>query len=81
MGRKAGNLYINPKKMGTLAKPCMKEMASFLNCLALNHIKDDKCEKPKQLLSVCMQSQTDQKNKKSWGNINYHLQRLTRGRK
>ncbi|KAG7648829.1 IMS import disulfide relay-system CHCH-CHCH-like Cx9C, partial [Arabidopsis thaliana x Arabidopsis arenosa] len=80
MGRKAGNLYINPKKLGNLAKPCMKEMVSFLNCMALNNIKDDKCEKQKQLLSVCMQGQSDHKNK-SWGNINYHLQRLTRGRK
>ncbi|EOA36342.1 hypothetical protein CARUB_v10010688mg, partial [Capsella rubella] len=80
MGRKAGNLYINPKKLGNMAKPCMKEMVSFLNCMALNHIKDDKCEKQKQLLSVCMHGQTDNKNK-SWGNINYHLQRLTRGRK
>lgn len=59
MGRKAGNLYINPKKLGNMAKPCMKEMVSFLNCMALNHIKDDKCEKQKQLLSVCMHSQVN----------------------
>jgi len=59
MGRKAGNLYINPKKLGNLAKPCMKEMVSFLNCMALNNIKDDKCEKQKQLLSVCMQGQVN----------------------
>ncbi|KAK8596361.1 hypothetical protein V6N13_000995 [Hibiscus sabdariffa] len=36
MGRKADALYINPKKFGSLTKPCMKEMVSFLNCLALN---------------------------------------------
>ncbi|ESQ30881.1 hypothetical protein EUTSA_v10011908mg [Eutrema salsugineum] len=79
MGRKAGNLYINPKKLGGIAKPCMKEMVSFLNCMALHQCKDDKCEKQKQLLSVCMQGQAEKS--KSWGNINYHLQRLTRGRK
>ena len=54
MGRKAGNLYINPKKLGGIAKPCMKEMVTFLNCMALNKCKDDNCEKQKNLLSVCM---------------------------
>ncbi|CAN6891590.1 unnamed protein product, partial [Brassica oleracea] len=53
MGRKAGNLYINPKKLGGIAKPCMKEMVTFLNCMALNKCKDDNCEKQKNLLSVC----------------------------
>lgn len=57
MGRKAGNLYINPKKFGSMAKPCMKEMIAFMNCLALNNINDDKCDKQKQLLSVCMHGQ------------------------
>ncbi|CAH8389580.1 hypothetical protein Bca4012_065080 [Brassica carinata] len=79
MGRKAGNLYINPKKLGGIAKPCMKEMVSFLNCMALNKCKDDNCEKQKNLLSVCMNGHAEKS--KSWGNINYHLQRLTRGRK
>lgn len=59
MGRKAGNLYINPKKLGGIAKPCMKEMVAFLNCMGLNHCRDDKCEKQKQLLSVCMQGQVN----------------------
>ncbi|XP_010535502.1 PREDICTED: uncharacterized protein LOC104810785 [Tarenaya hassleriana] len=80
MGRKGGNMYINPKKFGSISKPCMKEMVSFLNCLALNNIKDDKCERSKELLNACMNAQTNQKSN-SWGNINYHLQRLTRGRK
>ncbi|CAH8391531.1 unnamed protein product [Eruca vesicaria subsp. sativa] len=44
MGKKAGNLYINPKKLDSIAKPRMKEMISFLNCMALNKCKDDNCE-------------------------------------
>ncbi|KAG2673505.1 hypothetical protein I3843_09G089000 [Carya illinoinensis] len=80
MGRKAGTLHINPKKFGSLHKPCMKEMITFLNCLAVNHSSDDKCVRQKELLSACMDSQTSNK-RKSWGSINYHLQRLNRGRK
>ncbi|GAA0150493.1 ribosomal protein [Lithospermum erythrorhizon] len=80
MGRKAGTLRINPKKFGGLQKPCMKEMLSFLNCLALNHNNDQKCEKQKTVLSACMDAQCGN-NKQAWGSINYHLQRLNRGRK
>ncbi|KAH7537322.1 hypothetical protein FEM48_Zijuj03G0080300 [Ziziphus jujuba var. spinosa] len=80
MGRKAGSLYINSKKFGSLHKPCMKEMVTFLNCLALNQNNDDKCVRTKDLLNACMDAQTN-KNRKPWGSINYHLQRLTRGRK
>ncbi|XP_047255961.1 uncharacterized protein LOC107847343 [Capsicum annuum] len=43
MGRKDGTLYINPSNFGSLQKPCAKEMVSFLNCLTLNHNKDEKC--------------------------------------
>lgn len=57
MGRKAGTLYINPKKFGTLSKPCMKEMISFLNCIALNQNNDDKCTRHKELLNTCMDAQ------------------------
>ena len=57
MGRKAGGLYINPKKFGTLQKPCMKEMITFLNCLALNQNNDDKCVRHKDLLNACMDAQ------------------------
>ncbi|XP_015583826.1 uncharacterized protein LOC8278155 isoform X1 [Ricinus communis] len=80
MGRKAGTLYINPKKFGSLSKPCMKEMISFLNCLSLNHVNDEKCVRQKEQLSACMEAQTSNK-RKSLGSINYHLQRLNRGRK
>ncbi|CAA3003322.1 uncharacterized protein LOC105628245 [Olea europaea subsp. europaea] len=80
MGRKAGTLYINPKKFGNLQKPCMKEMITFLNCLALNHGSDEKCGRQKSQLNACMDAQTG-KNKTAWGSINYHLQRLNRGRK
>ncbi|GMG98250.1 hypothetical protein Nepgr_000090 [Nepenthes gracilis] len=80
MGRKAGGLYINPKKFGSLRKPCMKEMLTFLNCLALNHNSDEKCARQKELLSACMDAQ-EGKNKKPFSSINYHLQRLSRGRK
>ncbi|KAK6933295.1 IMS import disulfide relay-system, CHCH-CHCH-like Cx9C, partial [Dillenia turbinata] len=79
MGRKAGTLYINPKKFASMQKPCMKEMLSFLNCLALSHNNDDKCVRQKELLSACMFSQNCN-NKKAFGSINYHLQRLKRGR-
>ncbi|KAL9225197.1 hypothetical protein vseg_001146 [Gypsophila vaccaria] len=80
MGRKGGGLYINPKNFGALNKPCMKEMITFLNCLALCQNNDEKCTHQKQLLGTCMDAQ-DGKNKSSWGSINYHLQRLSRGRK
>ncbi|KAM3704086.1 hypothetical protein ACJW31_04G148800 [Castanea mollissima] len=80
MGRKAGSLYINPKKFGSLHKPCMKEMTTFLNCLAVNNNSNGKCVRHKELLSACMDSQATNK-RKSWGSINYHLQRLSRGRK
>ncbi|KAH7834374.1 hypothetical protein Vadar_015311 [Vaccinium darrowii] len=80
MGRKAGGLFISPKKFGSLQKPCMKEMITFLNCLALNQCNDEKCVRQKELLSLCMDGQTN-KSRKPWGSINYHLQRLNRGRK
>jgi hypothetical protein len=57
MGRKAGGLYINPKKFGGVVKPCMIEMTSFLNCLALNKQNDDKCMRQKELLVACTQAQ------------------------
>jgi hypothetical protein len=57
MGRKAGALYINPKKFGAVAKPCMVEMLAFLNCLALNKQEDDKCLRQKDLLVMCTQTQ------------------------
>ncbi|XP_024027113.1 uncharacterized protein LOC21394304 [Morus notabilis] len=79
MGRKVGQLRINPKKFGSLNKPCMKEMASFLNCLSLNNNNDDKCARFKEQLDACMASQTNARKK--LGNINYHLARLSRGRK
>ncbi|KAM5583702.1 hypothetical protein ABKV19_003531 [Rosa sericea] len=79
MGRKAGSIYINPKKFGAFHKPCMKEMVTFLSCLALNSNCDEKCVRQKDLLSTCMDSQS--KKNKSMGSINYHLQRLSRGRK
>lgn len=79
MGRKAGGLFVNPKKFGTIRKPCMKDMLAFLNCLALNNNKDDKCVRQKELLKSCMDAQSG-KPKKPWQTINYHLQRLNRGR-
>ncbi|KAL3641332.1 hypothetical protein CASFOL_016300 [Castilleja foliolosa] len=58
MGRKAGTLYINPKKFGNLQKPCMREMISFLNCLALSQQGTDaKCTRQKSMLSTCMDAQ------------------------
>ncbi|KAL8153774.1 hypothetical protein V2J09_011534 [Rumex salicifolius] len=80
MGRKSANVYINPKKFGSMTKPCMKEMLTFLSCLALNQVNDEKCLRQKELLGTCMDAQAD-KNKKPFGTINYHLQRLSRGRK
>ncbi|CAN4098853.1 unnamed protein product [Withania somnifera] len=44
----------------------MKDMVAFLNCLILNHNKDDKSSGNKR---------------KPWGSTNYHLQRLNRGRR
>lgn len=57
MGRKAGALYINPKKFGAVAKPCLPEMVAFLNCLTLNKQNDDKCVRQKDLLVACTQTQ------------------------
>ncbi|KAE9462831.1 hypothetical protein C3L33_05267, partial [Rhododendron williamsianum] len=57
MGRKAGGLFISSQKFGALQKPCMKEMITFLNCLALNQNNDEKCVRHKELLSVCMDGQ------------------------
>ncbi|XP_049934494.1 uncharacterized protein LOC116256909 isoform X2 [Nymphaea colorata] len=76
MGRKSGGLYINPKKFAAAQKPCMKETLAFLNCLALNQNNDDKCVRQKELLQTCMDAQSGKNSKRSWGSINYHLQRL-----
>lgn len=57
MGRKAGSVYINPKRFGSLQKPCLKETITFLNCMALNNCKDDNCEQQKKLLAGCMDAQ------------------------
>ncbi|KAK8946921.1 hypothetical protein KSP39_PZI007030 [Platanthera zijinensis] len=76
MGRKAGGLYINPKKFGATGKPCMKEMVSFLSCVSLNkNNTDEKCSKQKELLATCAESQRG-KPKNPARTINYHLQRL-----
>ncbi|KAG6599119.1 putative carboxylesterase 18, partial [Cucurbita argyrosperma subsp. sororia] len=56
------------------------EMISFLNCMALNHNNDEKCTRHKEILNTCMDAQSN-RNRKPWGSINYHLQRLSRGRK
>ncbi|KAE9450623.1 hypothetical protein C3L33_17482, partial [Rhododendron williamsianum] len=57
MGRKAGGLSISSQKFGALQKTCMKEMTTFLNCLALNQNNDEKCVQHKELLSMCMDGQ------------------------
>lgn len=57
MGKKAGELHINAKKFGGLAKPCMKDMITFLGCLSLNHNSDEKCTRQRQLLDTCLESQ------------------------
>ncbi|XP_027347728.1 uncharacterized protein LOC113859112 [Abrus precatorius] len=80
MGRKTGALHINPKRFGSLHKPCMKEMILFLNCMAAGPNNSDACARQKEVLNACMDSQS-KKNRKSWGSINYQLQRLSRGRK
>ncbi|XP_058099156.1 uncharacterized protein LOC131243674 [Magnolia sinica] len=80
MGRKAGALYINPKKFSNINKPCMQEMLAFLNCLSLSQNNDEKCQRQKELLNACMDAQSG-KNRKAWGSINYQLQRLSRGRR
>ncbi|RLN23984.1 uncharacterized protein C2845_PM07G39330 [Panicum miliaceum] len=77
MGQKAGALYINPKKFGAVAKPCVPEMVAFLNCLALNKLEDGKCAKQKDLLVACTQTQKG-RPKNAAKTINYHLQRLGR---
>ncbi|KAM7505832.1 hypothetical protein LguiB_004736 [Lonicera macranthoides] len=79
-GEKSWWALHNPKKFGSLSKPCMKETIAFLNCLALNHSNDEKCVRQKDLLNAWMDAQTG-KSRKPWGSINYHLQRLNRGRK
>ncbi|GAB2214727.1 hypothetical protein Droror1_Dr00019089 [Drosera rotundifolia] len=79
MGRKAGMVRINPKKFASLHKPCMKEMITFLNCLALSHNNDDKCVRQKELLGACMDAQANV-NKKPFNSINHHLRRLSRAK-
>ncbi|KAK7319231.1 hypothetical protein RJT34_03949 [Clitoria ternatea] len=80
MGQKAGALFINPKRFGSLHKPCMQEMIAFLSCMAANTSNSEACVQQKELLKACMESKS-KKNRKSWGSINYQLQRLSRGRK
>ncbi|CAN1181202.1 hypothetical protein LINPERHAP1_LOCUS31561 [Linum perenne] len=60
MGRKAGQLYINPKKFGGMAKPCMTNMVSLLNGLATNQMKVENCAREKELLSTCLDAQQKQ---------------------
>ncbi|CAM8949483.1 unnamed protein product [Rhodiola kirilowii] len=80
MGKKAGSLRINPKKFGSMNKPCLKETIAFLNCLALNNKDDEKCVRQKDLLNSCMNDQATKK-KNLWGSVNYHLQKLSRVKK
>ncbi|KAF3330522.1 hypothetical protein FCM35_KLT03876 [Carex littledalei] len=77
MGRKAGGMYINPKKFGGAGKPCRKEMLQFLGCLSLNNKKDDKCTKYKDLLVACAEAQIT----KSWNLIGQILQCILKFRK
>ncbi|CAJ2677829.1 uncharacterized protein LOC123918820 [Trifolium pratense] len=79
MGRKAGGLFINSKRLGKLQKPCMKEMTMFLSCMATNQSDAQACAQQKEILNACIESQS-KKNRKSMGSINYQLQRLNRGR-
>ncbi|XP_057832662.1 uncharacterized protein LOC131043479 [Cryptomeria japonica] len=80
MGRKAKSLFINAKKFGQNRPPCTVEMVSFLSCIASNSNDDDKCVKEKNLLMACVDAQCGKK-KKPWGTVNYHLQRLSKGRR
>ncbi|KAJ6821677.1 uncharacterized protein M6B38_392045 [Iris pallida] len=53
MGRKAGGLYINPKKLGMTATSCSGEMVAFLGCLSQEKNIEHKCTKQKdRLLAV-----------------------------
>ncbi|GAB4860174.1 hypothetical protein Ancab_011652 [Ancistrocladus abbreviatus] len=79
-GIAADRAFFGRRKFFDFWKPCMKEMITFLNCLALNHNNDEKCGRQKELLGACMDAQS-RKNKQAFGSINYHLQRLSRGRK
>ncbi|XP_047084107.1 uncharacterized protein LOC124695294 [Lolium rigidum] len=65
------------KRFCGVIKPCMVEMVSFLNCLALNKHRDDKCIRQKELLVACTQAQQG-KPKNAANTINYHLQMLGR---
>lgn len=79
MGRKAGGLYINPKKLGMTATSCSAEMVSFLGCLSQEKNIEHKCTKQKDRLLACVNSQKG-KPKNAGNTINYHLQRLGRSK-
>ncbi|KAL5986186.1 hypothetical protein ACLOJK_028180 [Asimina triloba] len=57
MGHKPGSLKINGKTFANLNRPCMQEMLSFLNCLALSQNNDEKCARQKERLNACMDAQ------------------------
>ncbi|XP_057536410.1 uncharacterized protein LOC130814312 [Amaranthus tricolor] len=80
MGRKVG-LRINTKRFGSMTAPCTKEMVTLLTCLARCNNDNEKCVRQKQMLSTCMKAQPTMNKKKPWGSINYHLQRLSKGKK
>ncbi|XP_074304248.1 uncharacterized protein LOC141638964 [Silene latifolia] len=80
MAKKAEKLFINSKKFASMSRPCTKEMISFLNCVALCQNNDEKCQRQKQVLGTCMESQGSS-NKGAWASINHNLLRLNSGRK
>ncbi|KAK1287356.1 hypothetical protein QJS10_CPB19g00129 [Acorus calamus] len=79
MGRKAGLIRVNPKKFAPAGKPCLKEMVTFLNCLALNHNSDEKCVQTRNAMYACVEAQKTQAKKNPYKTLNYHLQRLSKG--
>lgn len=77
MGKPQGRLYVNVKKLRQDNLACMTEMMDALTCLKDNDFCTDKCGREIMRVNLCT---TAQAKKKSPVTINYHLQRLAKGR-
>ncbi|KAK3243850.1 hypothetical protein CYMTET_29563 [Cymbomonas tetramitiformis] len=77
MGKPKDRLYVNVKKLKQNNLACMAEMMNALTCLKDNNFTTEKCGREITQVNTCTTAQGKKNNPVT---INYHLQRLAKGR-